>query len=333
MLPLFSVPICASRRLKLGFHYRRRNSVSLSAAAERRTADWEFGGYPYGLMPLTLPKPGLRWCDGDRDGVRRQAALLAAEVEAPADPLPDSVDQLLWFRWIIGNQASSALWQLLDDELDLVLSEELPSAARNAAALLDGYSALLIYAGVPTQAAYHRLIRPAMARQHRSFSGRWAVDYVPVMAKLHALRGMYRGRAASAAISALIEASRVNHRVHVAVAAKLVPSDDSLLRANDGLALGRATEENVALYDAFYCTTRAVISRERVVEQLLIRIRAINRDLRTNGLYPDGSASQDERPKHLWDSKVAEVEDRVAQLLRESAEAAIGVLRQAPAAG
>lgn len=128
-------------------------------------------------------------------GVRRQQALLDADVDVDAapDPAPESTDQLLWFRWIVGNQTASALWQLLDDELGLVLSEEVTTAARNASSLLDGYSALLVYAGVPTRAAYARLIRPAMALRHRSFSGRWALDYVPAMAKSHALRAAYRG--------------------------------------------------------------------------------------------------------------------------------------------
>ncbi len=71
-----------------------------------------------------------------------------------------------------------------------------------------------------------------------------------------------------------------------AATTKPVPSDDSLLRANDGPALGRATDSNVALYDAFYVTTRSVVSCERVVEQLLLRTRAMMRDLRAkNGLY------------------------------------------------
>ncbi|GLW30804.1 hypothetical protein [Actinoplanes regularis] len=302
--------------------------MTLSDTTERRLPDWEFGGYPYGLMPLTLPEPGMRWLDGDLAGVLRQRALLSADAEVSADPEPDSIDQLLWFRWIIGNQAASALWQVLDDELGLVLSEELPTAARNAAALLDGYSALLIYAGVPTREAYARLIRPAMAMQHRSFSGRWAVDYVPVMAKLHALRGAYRGRTAPADVARVIEASRVNQRVHVAVAAKLVPSDDSLLRANDGLALGKTTRENVALYDAFYSTAREVTSRQRVVEQLLLRVRAIRRDLRVNGLYPTGSDSAHERPGKLWDATVAGIEARTGEVLEEAAHAAVAALRQ-----
>jgi hypothetical protein len=180
---------------------------------------------------------------------------------------------------------------------------------------------------VPTREAYRRLIRPAMGLQHRSFSGRWAVDYVPVMAKLHALRAAYRGTPPPPDVARAIEASRVNHKVHVAVAAKLVPSDDSLLRANDGLALGVATPENVALYDAFYSTAREVCSREHVVVQLLLRIRAIRRDLRVNGLYPDGSRSEDERPGGLWDAKVSGIEARTGEVLVAAADAAIAALR------
>ncbi|GIF09345.1 hypothetical protein [Actinoplanes siamensis] len=303
-------------------------AVALSSTAGRTPFDWEFGGYPYGLMPLILPKPGLRWLDGDLTEVLRQSAKLSADAGAPPAPDPHSIDQLLWFRWITGNQASSTFWQLLDDELALVLSDGLPTAARNAAALLDGYSALLVYAGVPTREAYARLIRPAMALQHRSFSGRWAVDYVPVMAKLLALRGAYRGRMAPEDIARVIEASRVNHRVHVAVAAKLVPSDGSLLRANDGLTLSKSTPENVALYDAFYSTAREVTSRERVVTQLLLRVRAILQDLRVNGLYPAGSDSAHERPAGLWDSKVAGIEARISDVLEAAAHAAVAALRQ-----
>jgi hypothetical protein len=177
---------------------------------------------------------------------------------------------------------------MLDDELALVLAEELPTAARNAEALLETYSALLIYTGSPTREVYHRLIRPAMALQHRSFSGRWAQDYVPVMAKLQALRKAYRAQPRPELIESLISASKRNHRTHVAVAAKLVPDDDSLLRGHDGGSLAQPNPELVRLYDAFYSTVRTLVPRENVVTQFLTRLRAILWDLRTNGLYPQG---------------------------------------------
>jgi L-tyrosine peroxygenase len=292
-----------------------------------RADAWSFGGYPYALMPLVLPDPGVRCHGEDIGGVVARLELLGTEAAAESDPGPDSPEQLFWFRWIIGNQAVSALWQILDDELGLVLSDEVATAARNAEALLDAYSALLIYAGTPTRDVYHRLIRPAMALQHRSFSGRWAQDYVPVMAKLQSLRSTYRLRSGPEFIDSLIGASRRNHRTHVAVAAKLVPGEDSLLRAHDGQSLGAPTEDTVRLYDAFYSTCRALVPREKVVEQLIDRLRAILRDLRANGLYPAESASQHERPPALWGDELTALEQDMIGILRRAGQAAAAALR------
>ncbi|TDB78575.1 hypothetical protein E1165_00125 [Micromonospora sp. KC723] len=57
----------------------------------------------------------------------------------------------------------------------------------------------------------------------------------------------------------------------------------------------------------------------------------MKRDLRVNGLYPDGSPSQDERPAHLWETKVENVEVRVEELLHKAATAAVAALRSHPA--
>jgi hypothetical protein len=314
-------------------------TISITAPARIDAVDavdsvhsWDFGGYPYALMPLLLPDPQVRCHDGNLDAVSAQLELLRSPAATAAGPCPESVEQLYWFRWISGNQAASALWQVLDDALGLVLSEQHLEAARNAEALVDGYSALLIYAGSPTQDVYHQLLRPAMALQHRSFSGRWAQDYVPVMAKLQTLRSTYRRRPCPDVIRSLIAASKRNHRTHVAVAAKLVPGEDSLLRANDGQSLGGPTEDTVRLYDAFYSTCRVPIPRELVVEQLLHRLRASLRDVGTNGLYPAGSSSRHERPRDLWDAEVAELEEDIADVLRRAGEAAAAALRARPTA-
>jgi hypothetical protein len=311
----------------------RRRAVTVSTTTARSREDaWEFGGYPYALMPLVLPDPAARCRGGDITGVEEQLRLLTTENTAEHDIRPDSVEQLYWFRWIIGNQAVSALWQVLDDELGLVLSDELPSAARNSAALLDAYSVLLIYSGTPTRDVYRRLIRPAMALQHRSFSGRWAQDYVPVMVKLQTLRATYRTRACPDVIAGLIAASRLNHRTHVAVAAKLVPGEDSLLRSNDGLSLGAATEETVRLYDAFYSTARRLVPHETVVEQLVNRLRAVLWDLRCNSLYPIESSSEHERPAELWSADITALEENFVDVVRRSGEAALAALRHVSAA-
>ena len=291
---------------------------------------WDYGGYPYGLAPLVLPAPACRLDGGDLSAVEHQLELMETAVE-DAEVRAESVEQLFWFRWIVANQAVAALWQILDDELDLVLRAEVESAARNAASLLDGYSVLLIYAGTPTRDLYMRLIRPAMARQHRSFSGRWAQDYVPVMEKLRVLRKVYRTRARPDFVDELIDVGKRNHLAHVAVAAKLVPGEESLLRSHDGLAsLGEPTEETVALYDAFYSTKRELVSRESVVEQLVFRLRAALRDLRTNGMYPAACDSGHEKPEKLWDENLIELEERSAETLRSTAHAAAAALRSGP---
>jgi hypothetical protein len=289
---------------------------------------WRYGGYPYALLPLVLPEPAERSSSGDVHTAAAQLRLLESESSRDDAVPPDSVERLYWFRWIVGNQAASALWQLLDDELGLVLSEELPSAARNAAALLDGYSVLLIYSGTLTRTWYHRLVRPAMALQHRSFSGRWAQDYIPVMAKSQALKSRYRGRQCPEPVAALIRASRLNHRTHVAVAEKLVPGEDSLLRSHDGLAsLGAPTEDTVRLYDAFYSTVRRLVPREHVVEQLVHRLRAVMWDVRSNGLYPADSSSEDERPAELWAPDIVALERDFGPVVLRTASAAFATLR------
>ena len=298
-----------------------------SLAATSSVDRWDYGGYPYGLAPLVLPDPACRLDDGNLCVVEQQLDLLATATEDPGTRA-ESVDQLFWFRWILGNQAVAALWQILDDELDLVLRAQVESAARNAASLLDGYSVLLIFAGTPTRELYMRLIRPAMARQHRSFSGRWAQDYIPVMEKLRVLRKIYKTRARPEFVDVLLDASKRNHLAHVAVAAKLVPGEESLLRAHDGLAsLGEPTDETVALYDAFYSTKRELVPRERIVEQLVWRLRASLRDFRTNGLYPAECDSSDERPDKLWSADLVELEERYAEILRRVAHSAAAALR------
>jgi hypothetical protein len=304
------------------------DTTATTATKAPDLADWPFGGYPYGLMTLTLPDPDVRRVGGDFAEVTGQLRMLGTDGAADRVHHADSIERLLWFRWITGNQAACALWQILDDELALVLGDEVASAAANAERLLDGYSALLIYTGTPTRALYRELIRPAMGRQHRSFSGRWAQDYVPVMAKLQALRSRYRGRPRPAPIESLIEASKRNHRTHVAVAAKLVPGEESLLRANDGGALAGASADTVRLYDAFYSTRRSLVTREEVVAQLLVRIRAILWDLRINDLYPAGSGSRHEWPAEMWGDDLRSLERRVTDVLRTAGEAAAASLRR-----
>ena len=93
---------------------------------------WDYGGYPYGLAPLVLPAPACRLDGGDLSAVEHQLELMETAVEDP-EVRAESVEQLFWFRWIVANQAVAALWQILDDELDLVLRAEVESVVNNRA--------------------------------------------------------------------------------------------------------------------------------------------------------------------------------------------------------
>ncbi|WP_199809155.1 hypothetical protein [Streptomyces sp. NRRL S-244] len=263
---------------------------------------------PYALEPLVLPHAGVRIREpGGNVSKAANAPISLGEITA-ADPLPAPAgpDELYWFRWIAGHQAVFAIWQLIDDELELVVRDHCEAAAARASTLINAYSVLLAYTGSPTRELYDRLIRPAMMRKHPSFSGRWAPDYVTVAQRLRTLRARYRREAAPVAIFELNRAGRRNHQFHMAVAAKLVPGGASLLRAgDDSAALGIPTGETQRLYDEFFATHRATPGRDEVISQLLRRLRAILLDLHNNGLFPADSSSAAECPEEMQGGELA----------------------------
>ncbi|MFA7762580.1 hypothetical protein ACGFNX_07465 [Streptomyces sp. NPDC048723] len=288
----------------------------------RPAAGWDFGAYPYALETLVLPDPAARLRGGGPGPDAPDFADGSAVVPA------GSPEELFWFRWITGHQAVFALWQLLDDELELVLADTVEGAAVRATALMDAYSALLVYTGSPSRQLYNSLIRPAMMLQHRMFSGRWASDYVSIPPKLRALRARFRrGTPTPTAIAALNRAGKVNHRVHMAIAAKLVPDGDSLLRAGDAVAYGAPTEETARLYDSFFATHRALTPRSEVIAQLLRRLHVIMLDLRSNGLYPEAWCPAAECPEELADGELAVFSDRIELLLAEAGRTAATLCR------
>ncbi|MFF7635270.1 hypothetical protein ACFZB9_19255 [Kitasatospora sp. NPDC008050] len=286
------------------------------------TQEWAFGSYPYGLESLVLPEPGAMIRDRSRHAPTYRTGLWQELALLDPLPQPTTAEELYWFRWITGHQAVFALWQLIDDELDLVLDNGSPSAATRAARMMDAYSVLLVYTGSSSRELYEQLIRPAMMLQHRSFSGRWARDYATIPPRLRTLRARYRKQPdAPTAIVELNRAGRLNHQVHMAIAAKLVPNGDSLLRSGDGLAaLGSPTEEAARLYDAFFVTQRAERTLPEVVDQLLHRLRVILLDLHSNGLYPPRSSGPAESPTDLGSADLGSTElacftDRAVPLL------------------
>nr|CAA55748.1 lmbB2 [Streptomyces lincolnensis] len=285
-----------------------RTDLPLPAAG-----DWEYGGYPYGLEPLTLPlaSPGSSPAAHRRFG--RFPAALAGHLADPVAGVPANaavdltdplgVDRLFWFRWITGHQVTFVLWQLLASVL--AESAEGPGgearAAERARRYVRGYSLMLLYTSSCPRSVYDRLIRPHLALQHRHLSGAWARDYHPV-------RSLLRGRLPAGLDDApLREECRLNHHVHEGIAAKLVPSGVSLLQQTNQHQEQRFLHRDrlSSLYDCVFLTVRAPASYEQVVTQLVRRLHAIGQDLAANGLYPAYAPSGHEEPAELRAPDVA----------------------------
>src|SRR5689334_8674860 len=97
--------------------------------------DWVFGGYCYGVDPLTLPAPGTpdRAEAGEppdfRDACRRIRAI--GETGVPPDRIEPCQDEeeLYWFRWITGHQVSFVVWRLMSQLVDDVTEGRADAAA------------------------------------------------------------------------------------------------------------------------------------------------------------------------------------------------------------
>lgn len=260
---------------------------------------WTFGGFPYGLEPLTLPHPGTDTPADTVPGVdpvgeeARQREYVAAcgrlRQLGPPGLRDDHLtraggDEVFWFRWLTGHQVSFVLWRLMAQLLDAVAERRVEPAAALAPLThyVRGYCAMLLYAGSCPRAVYHRTIRPSMQLQHPSFSGGWAPDYRPV-------RDLFRGRrpqvTRAPGAAELIRAIALHEAVHAEVAARLVPDGRSLLRASEVRGLQNPRLLGL-LYDNYFLTLRAPVSRHDVVAQLLRRLLAVLQDLAARDLHP-----------------------------------------------
>lgn len=284
------------------------------------SSGWHFGGFPYGLEPLTLPYPGTGYQPDGRlpapefaETSRRiqtinEDGLATGEVQPCLEQ-----DNLFWFRWITGHQVSFILWRMAAQ-----LLEDVALHRRSAGSVLpalihyvDGYSAMLLYTGSCPRTHYHRMIRPSMQLRHPGFSGGWAPDYLPVR---HLLRGRLASLGQLPLSDELCEAVRLNQLVHEHVAEKLVPDGVSLLRQS-GQA-GRRQDPRLLnlLYDNYFLTWRAPVSQSDIIAQLLRRLVAIMQDVAVNGLAPAGEHPQEDSP-----DGVGGYERRIPQILAEVA--------------
>jgi L-tyrosine peroxygenase len=294
------------------------------------TIDWDFGDFPYGLEPLSLPPVSVV---ENGHGVPFSTINLA-ELEVaydqfrtivahghtcPTGPVDDpAMEQLFWFRWITGHQVTFIVWQVIARLVGTVPDDETPDARTLAklASCVSGYSAMLLYTGSCPRPLYESSIRPRMALQHRAFSGAWAPDY-------RLVRKLFRGRtvpwlqAPNAAV--LRAAIDTNKTVHDCIAEILVPAGGSLLRMALAEAPIRPSEHKAALYDTFFLTVREHVADKHVVAQLLHRLKAIALDIATNGLYPFGLT----RPAELSRHEIIACEEGITETLRTVAEVAL----------
>ncbi|CAM3726813.1 hypothetical protein KIPE111705_21855 [Kibdelosporangium persicum] len=281
--------------------------------------DWDFGGYCYGVEPLTLPMPGAP----DRPETEPSADLRAAceQIRAIGESgVPEGLiercqdeGELYWFRWITGHQISFAVWRLMSQLLDDVTEgrTDAATATRPLCSYVRTYCAMLLYAGSCPIDVYREVIRPSMRLQHRSFSGSWAPDYWPV-------RNLLRARPSPfSRFPELAEEIRLHQVVHDHVAANLVPDGKSLLRQS---SVRRQDMRLLHLfYDNYFLTMRAPVSRTTVVAQLIRRMVAIAQDVAVNSLHPGGAAGSGQRA-----DEVVACENGITEILAQAAHHAAG---------
>jgi hypothetical protein len=305
------------------------DSVMLTLPVPSR---WDFGGYPYGLEPLTLPMrapESTDTADGwdlppaiDLESSLNQLLALGGSDDTALPTVPDPIDRIFWFRWITGHQTTFVLWQLLARTMAAVARGEVTAAAGEASSqiFVRGYSAMLLYTGSCPREVYHRVVRPSMALHHRAFSGSWARDFWPV-------RGLLGARALSnPPDTRLGRECALNRIIHEGIASKLVPDAPSLLQSAVGQRSSWRRATLAVLFDTYFLTLRAEVPYQAVVLQLMRRLHAIGRDLAANGLYPPFASSAGDKPPALRSPAVEECERTIPETLFALAtEAAAGV--------
>jgi L-tyrosine peroxygenase len=288
------------------------------------TMDWEFGGFTYGLEPLTLPEPGAPDAAERPGDLPENVYGTACELiwRAGEDGVPglspavtkDGAEELYWFRWITGHQVSFISWRLMAQLAAGADSGAIPvrAALEQMRRFVRLYTAMLLYTGSCTGSLYHEMIRPSMRLRHPSFSGGWAPDFWPVRDLLRARRLAFPS---SEELASFVEAVKVHQLVHDGIAAKLVPNGASLLRQSSV----RGTDMKLLhiLYDNYFLTLRAGVGRQRIVAQMLRRLMAIAQDVAVNGLCLDGGDA--ELPAQLLMGEAMRCVSEFADILSDAA--------------
>lgn len=282
---------------------------------------WDFGDYPYGLEPLTLPAPGNSWLtDGTGAGRLRESWLDLASATQRRGALlttpaaEEDLERLFWFRWITGHHISFVIWRLLAGLLEKLETGRCDPQETTAAVTeyVRAYSAMLLYTGSATRQVYNDTIRPSMYRLHNTFSGTWSADF-------QAVRSLFRGRRLPAGVAAggdvLREEVRLGHQIHLGVASKLVVGGRSLLQQLVDSPAAQQPRVWSSVFDCYFLTLRAPVTEDEVLAQLLRRCKAVATDLVTNGLYPEVADYPESRPEELSTNAVLACEKEITDIV------------------
>ena len=254
---------------------------------------------PLPLLTLPLPEHPFAECAADRSPVCGCATAVALPA-APAEP-----SALARHRWVLGHQLSFCVWRLMCENLAAGAAAGRDELSRGAL-LFDVYSALLIYTGSCTPEIYHTAVRPWMTATSPAFSGTRARGYERVLTVVGGPGGQVFRDAPEPArpeIGAVRAAMAANRRVHMAMAMRLVPSGQSLLREAGRRPDGPPTDPERAILDAFFRTEYRPTCRTAFASQVWDRVTAALTDLTRSPLPP----AYDSGPAAAFQPRITEL--------------------------
>ncbi|MFF8282022.1 O-methyltransferase [Streptomyces albus] len=243
------------------------------------------------LLTLPLPEEEFTACRRCPGGACTRAAqrieddlrLLTRVAHGPAPPAerpPSDPDARMRHRWLVGHQLAFVVWRLLQPTLRELVRTSARDAADRAARLYDIYTLLFLYTGSCSAARYAATVRADMAAHDPALSGEWHRDHM-------ALTGLLRQARATCPASVLAPlkaAVKRSHRIHMAVAGKLVPGGQSLLQQAGRRAGSQPTEAECEVIDDFFHVRRAPVCEQAFIAQATRRLVRVVCDIRTYGL-------------------------------------------------
>lgn len=237
------------------------------------------------LPLLRLPMPDRPFRPDNRCSSCRLRRIPAqARGPAPVSWRPGHDEgSLAWFRWLLGHHLAAGVWRLQGELLATARDPQTPrceaiEAMHAVAAMYHTYSAVLLYSGSCTPEAYATAIRARMIERHPAFSGTWARDHEHVSALLGELGPLTDGT--------VRRSLRINRRVHISVARRLVPAGKSLLRESGGDPHG-VTDADRDHFDEFFRIGRADVCHHSFATQLTQRIRLARDDIADSPVVVD----------------------------------------------